>query len=127
MTGTKKNGLEIDKGNDMKRLTEQIKNKETGEVLAYRLYTEVDRIRAYRKLGELEDLEEKGKLFGIWIPCSERLPDSGVDVNITTRSSIVGVGSFFEETNEWVQWYCGGGIVVDVIAWQPLPEPYKEE
>ena len=36
----------------MKRLTEQIKNKETGEVLAYRLYTEVDRIRAYRKLGE---------------------------------------------------------------------------
>lgn len=62
---------------------------------------------------------------GGWIACSERLPDSGVDVNITTRSSIVGVGSFFEKTNEWVQWYCGGCIVVDVIAWQPLPAPYR--
>jgi hypothetical protein len=50
-------------GNDMKRLTEQIKNKETGEILAYRLYTEVDRIRAYRKLGEYEDAEEQGLLI----------------------------------------------------------------
>lgn len=81
-------------------------------------------------LYELADMIEDAPtidISGKWIPCSERLPDSGVDVNITTRSSIVGVGSFFEETNEWVQWYCGGGIVVDVIAWQPLPEPYKGE
>jgi hypothetical protein len=51
----------------MERLTEQIKNKETGEVLAYRLFTEVDRIRAYRKLGELEDLEEQKLLLRL--PC----------------------------------------------------------
>ena len=61
-----------------------------------------------------------------WIPCSERLPDSSGNVIIMTRSSIVGVGSFFKNTNGWVQWYSGGGIAVDVIAWQPLPELYKE-
>lgn len=52
----------------MERLTEQIKNKETGEVLAYRLHTEVDRIRAYRKLGELEDAEEQGLLLRLPVP-----------------------------------------------------------
>ena len=60
-----------------------------------------------------------------WSPCSERLPDSSGNVIIMTRSSIVGVGSFFKNTSGWVQWY-SGGIAIDVIAWQPLPEPYKE-
>ena len=61
-----------------------------------------------------------------WIPCSERLPDSSCDVIITTHSLVNGVGSYFGEDSGWIQWYSGGGIAVDVVAWQPLPEPYKE-
>ena len=75
----------------------------------------------------IEIIKELAKEYNNgWISCSERLPDSSGDVIIMTRSSIVGVGSFFENTKWWVQWYSGGGMAVDVIAWQPLPEPYKE-
>ncbi|MBE5867971.1 MAG: hypothetical protein E7293_03305 [Lachnospiraceae bacterium] len=53
----------------MERLTEKITNKETGEILAYRLKSAsaVDHIKACRKLGELEDAEEQGRLFVL--PC----------------------------------------------------------
>ena len=55
------------------RLTEKITNKETGEVLLYRIkgqWGEVgdNRMRATKKLGELEDAEEEGRL--IFLPCS---------------------------------------------------------
>ena len=54
------------------RLTEKITNKETGEVLLYRLkgqWGEVgdNRMRATKKLGELEDAEEEGRL--VVLPC----------------------------------------------------------
>lgn len=54
------------------RLTEKITNKETGEVLLYRLkgqWGEVgdNRMRAAKKLGELEDAEEDGRL--VVLPC----------------------------------------------------------
>lgn len=54
------------------RLTEKITNKETGEVLLYRLkgqWGEVgdNRMRATKKLGELEDAEEEGRLLAL--PC----------------------------------------------------------
>ena len=60
-----------------------------------------------------------------WIPCSERMPDSSCDVIITTHSLVNGVGSYFGEDSGWIQWFSGGGIAVDVIAWQPLPAPYR--
>lgn len=54
------------------RLTEKITNRETGEVLLYRLkgqWGEIgdNRMRATKKLGELEDAEEEGKL--VVLPC----------------------------------------------------------
>lgn len=54
------------------RLTEKITNKETGEVLLYRLkgqWGEVgdNRMRAAKKLGELEDAEDEGRLVAL--PC----------------------------------------------------------
>lgn len=50
----------------MERLTEKITNKETGQVLAYRVPANKT-IKAAKKLGELEDLEEKGLLLKL--PC----------------------------------------------------------
>lgn len=54
------------------RLTEKITNRETGEVLLYRLkgqWGEIgdNRMRATKKLGELEDAEEDGGL--VVLPC----------------------------------------------------------
>ena len=59
-----------------------------------------------------------------WIPCKERMPKDSRNVVITTYSNVVGVGSYLG--NGWVQWYSGGGMAVDVLAWRELPKPYSE-
>lgn len=76
---------------------------------------------------DIHRIVENQPKVGEWISCSERLPEDSRDVILTTRSSVVGVGCFTASDGKWVQWYSGGGILVDVIAWMPLPEPYREE
>lgn len=51
----------------MERLTEKIINKETGKVLAYRLKSGGDRIKADTKLGQYEDAQEQGVVLNA--PC----------------------------------------------------------
>lgn len=63
---------------------------------------------------------------GGWIPCSERLPEECTEVLVSVKEMD---DSFYTRTS-WVQ----DGVWVikktplqpTVIAWQPLPEPYKE-
>ena len=63
-----------------------------------------------------------------WIPCSERLPEEGRKVLVTDIFGVY-VGEFIDAEENW-----GGEHFVNehgmqsksVIAWMPLPEPYKE-
>ena len=69
-----------------------------------------------------------------WIPCSERLPGKHGEMYLVTISD----GSVYSCALQWdankKRWYLSflnnGKILVDyiddVIAWMPLPEPYKE-
>ncbi len=60
-----------------------------------------------------------------WIPCSERLPEPETVVLFTNKNGQVGIGRLSEAGN----WYISdsdGRFLVSVIAWMPLPEPYKE-
>jgi len=97
---------------------------ETGEVYMtgedYNLYMEVYK---YAK----KDFEPKQ---GEWIPVSERLPEEHGYYLVTTDGSHTAVidiaeyGKFFRKPeNEYVlEW----NKASRVIAWQPLPEPYKK-
>ena len=66
---------------------------------------------------------------GGWIMCSEKLPELRKDVLVTVKyTGFMGMHGYWIKTghmeaeNDW--WGdCAGG---EVIAWQPLPEPYKE-
>ena len=77
---------------------------------------------AMEKLARYEDAEEKDRL-GQWIPCSERLPEDNTDVIVCFYSGTV------TEMRYW-----GNGIFQGIyehtakviVAWMPLPEPYKE-
>lgn len=60
-----------------------------------------------------------------WIPCSERLPE-------TLKSEAKAYLTINKEGEMAVSYYLHGWSngyesVFDVIAWQPLPEPYREE
>ena len=61
-----------------------------------------------------------------WIPVSERLPEIHQKVLLFLRSLDVVVG-FRAETEPY--FYCQGDYIEpqNVLAWMPLPEPYKEE
>ena len=62
-----------------------------------------------------------------WIPVSERLPEIQDCYLVTTKWKGSYSGDVYIETNMAVyrerpkEWDCK-----DVIAWMPLPEPYKE-
>ena len=62
-----------------------------------------------------------------WTPCSERLPEGGEEVlgtddkgsvwMVFMRSNFKTGESCFETAEE--------GMLIDIAAWMPLPEPYK--
>lgn len=64
-------------------------------------------------------------LTGGWIPVAERLPDNQQRVIVKCKGCPTVIG--------WImhgRWHTDFGCMYkeyDVIAWQPLPEPYKEE
>ena len=81
----------------------------------------------YRKTVEL--LEKAQRPHGEWIPYSERLPEEGklvlVTLNpISLKDAVhpVIIAKYTTEMDSWIY-----TIPDAVLAWMPLPEPYKEE
>lgn len=63
-----------------------------------------------------------------WIPCSERLPNDEKRVLCTVQSGeyfYVVPCVFIQSTRRWLPDVHGNHD--NVIAWRPLPEPYKGE
>lgn len=56
-----------------------------------------------------------------WIPCSERLPKDNQEVLIFADGNIE-IDTYYDGEFEACCFYGN-----EVIAWQPLPEPYKGE
>ena len=61
------------------------------------------------------------------LPSSERLPEEAGFYIVTKRQKSgeiqVALGSYRPLFNEW----SGNGNFKDVLAWMPLPEPYRED
>lgn len=66
-----------------------------------------------------------------WIPCSERLPKFGerVLISVGTQYKTVKIATFDKMFYDCEgKWYCeNGGTFAGgfIVAWMPLPEPYK--
>lgn len=73
---------------------------------------------------ELVDSHPK---VGEWIPCSERLPKTKGNylVTVTDCDGIhIEIGHFDPEDSYDVDFW---GTGLDIVAWQPLPEPWEGE
>ena len=60
-----------------------------------------------------------------WIPVDERLPENGFDDIVLVS---IGYDMEFGRCNnngEWLIWSSGWIYCDKVLAWMPLPEPYK--
>ena len=70
---------------------------------------------------------ERGKserTRGEWIPVSERLPEINKEVIVTDIETEDTYCSWYHGKGYWE---CDNGVLKNrIIAWQPLPEPYKE-
>ena len=60
-----------------------------------------------------------------WIPCSERLPEEKKLVLCYCRSNIIDVLELFNDV--WYHDYCTEYMKGFVLAWMPLPDPWKGE
>lgn len=81
---------------------------------------------------------EHGKADAVpkWIPVSERLPEEGYDVLITKEpfkikgyeQEVIIAKRSVDPRSGKIGWWSEFGALKDkaVIAWMPLPEPYKE-
>ena len=63
-----------------------------------------------------------------WTPCSERLPEEKQVVLISNGKGHVRCGQYrglaFRDSNP-TQWWWKNKTIETVMAWMPLPEPYK--
>lgn len=77
--------------------------------------------------------------IGEWIPCSERLPEKNDIYLITLKDSVTIKGSsrnsdcyitsvrcFNARRKKWNSGLERDNPGMEIIAWKPLPEPYKE-
>ena len=75
----------------------------------------------------LADLEQDEKENG-WIPVSERLPDVSGTYQVTCMDGRIYRSTYAKFQCKLKRWeLTGARSYWKVIAWMPLPEPYKED
>ena len=97
----------------------------------FETWPEVEDWNEVKKIGMIEIPIERREPVMRWIPCEERLPEEGIRVQIQLDNGWIITG-FYDDG----YWYSvpdcgdalnGDAIQMDVLAWMPLPEPWKGE
>lgn len=76
--------------------------------------------------------EMMNKISDKWVPCSRELPNNTfpvlVSVNVRGIMNIITTRTawFNSVKKVWIVHHEDNEVIGEVIAWQPLPKPYKE-
>lgn len=109
---------------DEKKLIRVMWDRYNGHYNNANRFSEEETEMAYRVLSDLQLTIENMPEASEWILCSERLPEDD-RTKLVTYDGVV-EGGYYSNG----QWWCicdGVELEVreDVVAWMPLPEPYK--
>lgn len=99
--------------------------------IRYSSYAPLTRVISEAEVAEILEQEEK---TGGWIPVSDRLPEEAYGCLVTVMDYEPSTQTDFENILPYFVGYDGHGwndadgekIPFDVIAWMPLPDPYRE-
>lgn len=82
-------------------------------------------LKSYEDTGLTPEEIIDGKMLTGWIPVEERLPEeNGIYTLVTTRRS-PRIEMAWYLSGDWY-WNNSDTKMGEVIAWMPLPEPYRE-
>ena len=99
---------------DEKKLIEEIK---------YLLFNSEMLSPRWFAINEMLEIIKRQPEVGEWIPCSERLPETSQDLEVTCKN-----GGRFVAYYTGKNWYhCITNAVVDVIAWKEPSAPWEGE
>jgi hypothetical protein len=131
-----KKALEVTQYNDIDDLTRTERLIDEASTVSFMISP--DYVTELQNLNKelIRQLEEADRPHGEWIPVSERLPKIDAEngwkasdtVLVCLVDGMIHMG-FYCEDKKWR--FCESGEAKesfwkDVIAWMPLPEPYKE-
>lgn len=128
------------------KVVEELEKLQTYNMSCVTLMSDLQRNGVCRHYICLEDaikiIKQEADQFGTdtnvgskgWIPCSERLPEEAFGCLVTVMDCNPSTQTEFENILPYVVGYDGeswndedGNVIpFEVIAWQPLPEPFKE-
>jgi len=78
----------------------------------------------------IENLKVNNKPKEKWIPVTERLPETGRNVLVCDNEELITRGCYLDYEDDskpfWVTDADEGYSIGKIVAWMPLPEPYKE-
>ena len=108
----------------------------TGEITNYSIEGIEDNKPLFFRAEDIECIWQKKDALKTpyeWIPCSERLPEDKQVVFVQDTNGTMWIWKYFSENLKYrgpYQWEDENGewqLIDEVVAWMPLPEPYKEE
>ena len=99
---------------------EILKNERDNDIFVWTEYREKIHQALTMGINAIQALEQTR-----WIPVSERLPEE--NIHVLCQFYMGGMAECYHAHNYW---HIVGGYRIkidEVIAWMPLPQPYKEE
>lgn len=83
----------------------------------------LDRIRNPYEQAQVARWVNEQPTVNQWIPCSEHQPKRCAFYIVTDSNEVD--EAYYNSDGRWFSW--DGNKLKDVVAWMPLPEPYKGE